>query len=488
MVVSEARSAAMGAAWLYGSQVGILVIQVFYAAVTARLLSDDQFGAYGVALSVAALFTLLANGGTAQSVARMDVLDRRRLAGFTIYASVCGSVFATIVLVTASIWSAAWGVQSATGSIRVLAISAFLAPILGIFLGIARQKGEFRLLALTGLATNLFSMAVGLVVVVSSRATEALLVSPVGAQIGLATVLALRFRREVFVRPSFASIRDDLRFSGAVNISSFVSYFSGNVGRWATTVSAGPGALGQWNRAEVLTVVPLQQFQTALISSVYPLVGKRGADPGAVRSSITDILVLAAWITIPALSVFAAVVPWLALAVFGGDWSIAASITPILAIIGGVQIIVILLASCVEAVGRFNWVWASLASAVLVQGGAAAWVLVSGQWTVSVWATGFALCCQHTVQILLARRSGFLDAGRLLKEYSIVSSLSAGGYLLLVALSNVDTVWVRLSLYCLLALAFVTGLWIQRLALPPLVIADRYNLLPKRLSLLLMRK
>lgn len=471
----------VGATWAYGAQVITVMAQFAYAGITSRAVDPGGFGAYAVALTVAALVSLIANGGLSQTVGRMQVIDRDAVRPLVLYGILLGLASAIFLYLTADLWALIWGVPEAATPIRWLSISAFFGPIVGLSTGLMRRIGRFRRLAALTLASNLVAMAVGVAAVTTWGTPSTLLASPITAQVLLcAGAFSLSGRLLLGVR-SLRHSRAEISFSWRITIASMVSYASGNVGPWVVARSFGASTVGQWNRADVVTTVPFHQIQTAMIQVIYPEFRHDIGGPARARKAWPDLLALVAWIAIPAAGIGAVLAPLVIPILFGKGWELAASLAAPLSIIGGLQIVTTVLAAAIEALGRFRWVWATQLTALVTNSAFAAMAFALNELSLVLVGTATSLVLGHAIQIVLCARAGYITPRRLLTNYMwvIVASLVAVAYVMaaLYALANVQKApWALLACGALVLLA-LGSLWHWRSRLPPVRIARSYGLL-----------
>ncbi|WP_347059004.1 oligosaccharide flippase family protein [Blastococcus sp. HT6-30] len=415
---------AIGALWIYGSQVGTILLQFGYAAITSRALDPAAFGAYSVALTVAALAGLLANGGLGQTVARVQSLTSATVEGLLTLALLVGLIGASALYLTSGFWSALWSAPDAELLLKVMAISAFISPCLGLTSGLVRRLGRFRQLSIGILASNLLGMALSLAVLAVHPSAIALTVSPVAAQLAqLATFLYLG--RGVVRRPgNLRPVRTHLSFSGKIMLTFLLAYATGNLPRLAGSHALGTAFLGQLNRAEVLSSIPLQQLQNAIVQAVYPEFRHDEKSPVRAFRVWTDMLGVIAWLVGPIAGLGCVAIPALLPVIFGDGWELAATLTVPLVLLGAVQMPTVVLMSGIEAIGRFAWIWFTQALALVAScaGAVLAWQLHS--WVPVVIAPLAATIVQHLVHVAVAISWGYVDGRRLLLFY--VGGLLAG--------------------------------------------------------------
>lgn len=475
----DARRLVAGAAWTYGAQVLTMVVQFAYAAVTARLLTPADFGAYAVALSVSALVVLVANGGLGQAVSRSDDLPPERSRALSSYGLLLGIGASALLLVTAEAWAALWRVPEAASLIRLLAVAAFAAPWISLGGGLLRRQGRFRTLASIVLTSNIVGMSIGVVGVWVWRSPSALLLSPLIAQVSLATAGFLLNRGALVARGVPSGAASEVAFSGRFILASIPAYVNGNIGKIAVSAFLGGSTLGQWNRADVVTTVPFIQVQNALVQAVYPEFRHQRNRPDAARTAWSDLLVMAAWIGLPAASVAAVLVPRLVPVLFGEGWEIAQSMAVALAVVGGLQLVTVVLSSGIEALGLFRWVWATQGLAFTVYFAGAFGVLITDEWWPIMVGLILAQLGQHLLQVVLASRRGYLDSRTLLRGYGGALLFSAGCAIitltvvvLVVAIGGV----LGPAVGFMVTVMLLVPLWLCRKRLPPVRVLRRYGL------------
>jgi O-antigen/teichoic acid export membrane protein len=455
------------------------MLQFGYAAVTSRLVSDAGFGAYAVSLSVTALITLLANGGLGQTVGRMMDLVRERISALALYAVAMGVLGAAILLTGADFIAQFWATPAAADPIRILAVAALLSPLSGLLAGLIRRQQRFRLLALSVVAANVTGMAVGVVAVVLEPGPIALVISPTVAAIILTGLMIVLNWSNVFAKPGFRAVKGELRFSWKVTGLSVISYLNVNLGRWALARGPGVDVLGQWNRAEVLTTVPLEQAHRALQQAIYPEF-RHDIDRNSRTQQVwTDLLVLLAWAAFPLAAIAGAIAPFVIPILFGSNWNLAGVLALPLALIFGIQTLFTTLSSALEAVNLFRWVVPTHLIGLAVQVIGATYAIAIRDWVPVIAALGISLSVQHVIQLVFCRSGGLLDVSRLLRGYlsaSVAAALLGGSaWALFSALRGDLNAWMGVAALLLMVTSgFLAWLWRSRL--PPATILRRYQL------------
>ncbi len=465
-------------AWTFGAQIAVMFLQLGYAAVTSRLVPDTGFGLYAVATSLLLLVNLFAQGGLGQAAARTPELIPSKLSFLVLVAIGLGMLGGLLVILFARPWAVLWGAPDAVGPARMIGVSAFVAPLSGLLLGVQRRLGRFRVIAISLVSTSVAGMAIGLIAVIFAPGPMTLLVSPVTASVLLVVVLLILSRRHWRARPDRAAAQADLGFAWRVLGLTMLAYLSANLGKWAVSRWVGADALGQWNRADVLTAVPMEAALFALTKAVYPEIRHDTGVKARTRQAWTDYLLLIAWTCFPAAAILAGLVPIATAIVFGPGWGLAAAIAPFVAIQYGVISVELALASALESVGRFRLlVPTALASVAVIAAGAVV-TKMTGSWIPALSALIAAPLLRHLLQVIFTARFGALDGWSLFKGYTGAFAASAflGGAAALVSAGMTGRFQAPAAIAgaVVLIIAVVAGI-AMRSSLPPVQILARYR-------------
>ncbi|OZF51287.1 oligosaccharide flippase family protein [Rhodococcus sp. 14-1411-2a] len=422
-----------GAAWTYGAQIATIMLQLAYAATTSRLVGAGGFGTYAVSLIVAGMVTLLASSGLGQSVGRLMELQAGQLSKLNLFSWLVGSIASAFVYLSADTWATIWGDSEAASPIRMTAALALVSPPLGVATGLMRRTGEFRSLAVLTLFCNAVGMLAGGFAAYQWRSASSLVASAIIAQCLLVVCATYQSRKYLLRSPCGSKIRSLVIFSWKITIANMLSYFTGNITRWGVSRMMGPAALGSWNRAEVVTTIPFQQLQSAMVQAVYPEFRHDIDSPKRARQVWPEMLTLAAWVAFPTASVLAVLGPEVIPVLLGPGWTETSQLVPYLAVAAGLQLISTLLASAVEALGRFGWIWSTQGILITVQLISLFVLWIYRDLIVAVSALIVTGLVRHAYHVFLCVRANYIGFPRLARGYAeaVTASLLLSGPLLL---------------------------------------------------------
>jgi len=149
--------------WLAFSQGGLFVVQFGGSVVITRLLTPYEMGVYAAAAASVALLAALRSMGLGSFIIREPALTAEVQATvFTINALLCGTVSMGIIGLSSvgATWLGEPGVQTV---MVLLALTPFLSAFEMLPAAMLERAGQFKLLALAGLAKTVLSTAVTII-------------------------------------------------------------------------------------------------------------------------------------------------------------------------------------------------------------------------------------------------------------------------------------------------------------------------------------
>lgn len=480
LVAGQARHAVRGAAWLLGGQVTVILVQLLYAAFTSRMIPPAVFGAYAVAMSTAPLVLLVATAGIGNAAARASELSEPQVRALVTVSLGLGLLAAGVVWLLAVPWSLLWGNPAAANATRWSALVVLPAPFLGLLVGLSRRSGKFRQLSMASTGGGFLGMAIGAACVWLFRSAASLVTMSI-----VTTTIQTLLLVWVVGRPARPGrlrldVIEHLRFGAKVVGANGMGYLTGAAPPLALSRGIGAAMLGSWNRAVVITQVPLEMIQNSLAQVIYPEFRHDTGTTERASRLWPDLLALAAWVMLP-LGAVAGAFAYFALPVLlGPGWQTSAALAPWLAMASVLNVPVVILGSALEATGRFGGVWPARIAALVIMLASAVTALMTH--SVGPVVAGFLVApvVSHGLQLRFVHRSAIFPVASILHVYPQVLFVTVGAglgtALGLSAISTVGSVPIRVLLLVGVVLVAGTTLWFARLHLPPMRIAQRYGI------------
>lgn len=351
------RLAARGTALNYAGSVSVLVAQVGYTAATARLITPAGFGAYAIAqagVGLAGYFTLSTLGA---GLMRLREAPRQVVGTSLALAIAGGSLMCILGASLAPLWASEWGAPSAGPVLRVLSLVLFANTVAVIPLALLRRDLQYGTAAAVEAGSQLAAMLVGVALAFALRSPIALALSQVvGAFIALAWAL-LAARRKLALSLGRREARSLLQFAGQVSGQNLVYYTIYTAPSWAIAHFDGSAALGFYSRAYFIVMLPTTHLAFGLTKALYPLYPRVAGDSVATKELLTSTLrstVLSSW---PAFGAVAGSASILVATLLGAGWDTSATLLPIVAAYGMLNLPTIVLSNSAEAFGWMRSVW-----------------------------------------------------------------------------------------------------------------------------------
>lgn len=396
---------------LSASSVLVMLCQFGYAAVTARLLPVDAFGAYAVALSGIGMLSLINGSTLGLAAARRSEADPAADRALVTASLVTGAGVMVLAMATATVWSALWGVPDAAPVIVVLAAGTPFVSVSAVVAGVLRRQGRTPVVARRSAVAQLLGMLLGLVAVLETKASWSLAVASVAGAVISTALLGVRLPRQDITpsRPTREMVGDLLYSSKAAGMN-LLRYGANLLTPWSIGRFAGVDALGAYNRATTLVTVPLENLQTALSYSLFPELRPEGPVFAKTRA-FTQLMVLVTWPAVIAasLGVFGAG-PFLSV-LLGPQWGAAASIGGLAVLLGVIPMLGVPALSAVEAQGEFRISAVAWVVALLAIGIGSGWTVVTGDPRWAMLGLVASKACSALVALSYLARTGRFQFG-----------------------------------------------------------------------------
>lgn len=321
-----------GLRWTTFATVLSAALQVAFAAIMGRLLEPAAFGlvaASGIVLRFGQYFARM--GVSEALVQKPKLTDEDMRAGFASGVGLGAAVLA-VVLLAAPFAAGLLNEPDVVPVLRAMGLALVLVGAAGVSNALLRRELRFRDLAVRDLASYVVGyFGVGLTLALLGAGVWAL-VGAALSQALLALVLSYRAAPHP-VRPTLhgPSYRALYGFGSRVSVIGFLEFLGSNLDTFAVGRYAGVAALGQYNRAYLLTSMPMYHAQTALSKVLFPGLSRIQADVARMRRAYLSAFGVAAVALVPVCVGMAVAAREIVLVVLGPQWEPAIAILPFLA-------------------------------------------------------------------------------------------------------------------------------------------------------------
>ena len=333
-----AKRVRAGVSWNVSSSLIVELIRFVRSVVLARLLAPEDFGLFGMALTVVAALNALTTVGLDRTILanKFDTRDELNAHLDTVWSAelIRSLVIAFLVAASALPLSRFYGQAQLKVIIPILGLISLVQGCRNIGLVILRKEISFARIFWYELVTNVAGMALTVALAVVMRNVWALVIGLL-LTAGLGTVLSYVFHsyrpRLAFNRIALRRVLNLGKFALVIAVASYVATMADNVmvGRLL-----GTGALGNYSLAYNIASAPISVLVFALGGVLVPAYAEITAqrskrlDLAFTRVfSIASVIILT--ITVPLFLLAGEIVQML----FGDRWTSAGTVLRVLALI-----------------------------------------------------------------------------------------------------------------------------------------------------------
>ena len=421
--------AVRGAAWTYAGSGFVLVGQLVYTALTARLISPSEFGAYATAQALLMLVGYFALTTVGNALIRHPTLNREVIGTAWILTAGAGGVVALVVLAAAGPWADLWRSPEAAPLIRLFAPQVVLGSLAVVPVSLIRRELRYRTASLIETTSALVGFAVGAALALSLRSAEALVGGQVTASAVLLGLGAFIARSELSLSYDRAHARSLFAFSGQVSVQNLSHYINNTLPSFVVSRSFGQASLGFFSRASLLVGLPLTFLAQGATKTLYPIYPRFRESAEECRRMMIDVTSVATMIVWPLFAALAGLAPVVVEVLLGDQWEPVTGLVGPLCIYAAANFAYSIFASFAEALGYLRQIW-------LVQ---ACWTLLlisllgaavkqNADMRVIVIVAAAVQVAVHTFQLVLLGRRGTIDVSGTLRAEAAAAALALVWY------------------------------------------------------------
>ncbi|SRR6266568_684090 len=324
-----------GISWIGSLRFSTKVIGFLETVILARILAPEQFGAYGIALLALGLLEVITETGVNIVLLQESTIDEYISSAWVV--SIVRGIVISILLYTLS--PVITNFFHSPSSLLLLQLIATV-PFLRGFINPSVVKFQKDLLFAKDFSYQFIILIIDTVV---SITVCYLTNSPIGIAIGLIIGVIV----ELFLSFYIASPKPGLDFRKEyfwkifhggkwVTFSGIFDYLFENVDNLVVGRLLGPAALGIYQLAYSLAVVPLNEVGKVFVHVTTPIMVKMSHEPKRLQNTLFKSLLSVSVIIIPVGFIFI-VFPYIIVWILGQNWAGIVAVLPTLALLGFVR-------------------------------------------------------------------------------------------------------------------------------------------------------
>ncbi len=326
-----AQRATRGAALMLAARAAGTLAAIAATAVLARLVAPADFGVVAVVLSVFALARCLEEIGLGEAtVQRAEIGDAQVSTLFWMNAAL-GLALSTVFALASPLVAALLGRPETAPFVAALAPLFLLSSLGAQHRALLRRGFRFRPLAMAQAGSVIAGAAAGIAAASRGAGAWSLVAQHLTAAVTLLAGAWVGSRWQPHAPRIAAGVRPLLRFGLHLTASQFVTALSRNIDNILIGRFVGTAALGAYDRAFQLMMLPATQFNQPLTSAVAPALSRLQHEPEAYRRLYRAATEVIASVAFPIAVFTAAAAPALVGVLLGPAWSDAAPLLRALA-------------------------------------------------------------------------------------------------------------------------------------------------------------
>jgi PST family polysaccharide transporter len=269
------KSTLSGFAWQYTSFISQALLQLIVLAVLARLLSPEDFGVLGLAMifvGFAALFSQLGVGPAL--IQRSELTPIHIRVAFTL--SILLSLIFTFLMIPVAPWAAVFlRNDQVTDVLYVVSLNFFFAGIGVVAESLLKRNLRFKSLMWASVFSYLFGYAlVGIALAWLGYGVWALVWATLSQSLLKSAILLLVNPHPLIPSLARRELRELLFFGGGFTLAHFLNYSANQGDYFVVGRLMGSEALGVYNRAYQLMMLPAKYFGQVLTVVLFPVMAK----------------------------------------------------------------------------------------------------------------------------------------------------------------------------------------------------------------------
>lgn len=313
------------------------VLQMGSTMILARLLTPADFGLVAMVTAVTGFAAMFKDAGLSMATVQREHITHEQVS--TLFWI---NVALSLLLVLATAAAApmiAWiyGEPRLTGITLALAGTFLFGGLTVQHQALLRRQMQFSKLAATELVSMITGVVAGIAVAWHLRSYWALVCIP--AATGIANAIGVwvssrwipgRPRRGTGVMPM-------IRFGGNLTGFNAINYFARNADNMLIGWWWGAGALGLYDRAYSLLMLPIRQINSPIAAVAIPALSRLQSNPARYRGAYLKLLRSLTAFMLPGIAFLIIAADWLILLILGSQWSQSATTFRLLGITALVQ-------------------------------------------------------------------------------------------------------------------------------------------------------
>lgn len=316
-----------------------LVIQLGITGILSRLLTPDDFGVVAIATVFIVFFGLLSDVGIGVAIIQQKTLDKEDTQSIFSFSIYMGLVLAVLFFLMSPWIADIYNKPVLVNVCRFLSLNVLFSSLNVVPNGLLLREKQFKFIALRTLMIQLIGGILGVICAIGGLGIYALLIYSISSSVLLFLFNFLKSHLSFRLKFDLTALRKIFHYSIYQFFFNFINYFSRNldtlfIGRFLSI-----GALGYYDKAYRLMLLPIENLTHVLNPVIHPLFSDFQTDRKRILDGYIKIVRILALVGFPLSVYLHFTAKELIFLIFGNQWQAAVPVFEILAWSVGIQIV-----------------------------------------------------------------------------------------------------------------------------------------------------
>ncbi|WP_367871211.1 lipopolysaccharide biosynthesis protein [Luteolibacter sp. Populi] len=334
------KNSVRGASFMSMARIGGLVLRIGSTGILARMISQGDFGIFGMTAVFANFLAIFMDVGLSQATIQRSEINHRQISTLFWINVVLSLVIAAVFALSAPLIADFYKTPVLVTIIPVLALS-YLFGGLGLqHIALLTRNMRYRILAGSELFSSLAGVLVAIVMAASGMGYWSLVGMALAPPIVKTIIVWCSLRWVPSLPARGTGVRSMLKFGGDVLGFNIVNYFSRQAGSMLIGRYCGTAPLALYDRAYSLLLMPIGQINGPLSAVSIPALSRLRNEPERFGRYYLNAILLICALSIPVIAGLTLFADQVVLLWLGRKWLDTAEIFRLLAVaalIGGIS-------------------------------------------------------------------------------------------------------------------------------------------------------
>jgi len=327
----------IGLSWNFKTQISIQVINFVVGILLMRLLSPDDFGKFAMVFIIIRFLKIFSDLGLSAAIIQRQDLDDLYLSTAFWFQLMTALIVSTSLLFFGNLFNAFYGEEILDQISFWFGIDFFIGTLSIIPFALLQKKLNFKALFKINLTAVSVSSVVGIFMALNGMSIFSL----VAKMLTWTTVNSIGAFWLIKWRPIFSfssqSLSTLLKFGLPATGNRILSYLVRNSDDFFIGRVIGASALGLYNRAYMLMMLPMGNITSVISNVLFPSWSRMQDDISEIKRLYIKISGIIAFVSFPLMTLLSFLAEPTVLLLFGEQWVKMSTVLSILCLIGMLQ-------------------------------------------------------------------------------------------------------------------------------------------------------